>query len=336
MSRTFPGSAALRLTMTLFLSVLLVAGGAARAGADPDEGGTEKLRSTLEATAKAHIDAQAKLKKSIKKQRRLQAELQRAEKDVTALTAQVQVLAAASYQRGRLSTAGALLNSISPQDFLQRSATLELLTQRDSRRLGDLHRAREEASRAKLAVDQEIREQRKQTAVMAQKKKDAEAALAEVSQGASGGFVAVDSPAAKPAPRNSDGSWPAESCSVDDPTTSGCITPRMLHAMQQGQAAGYNRHVSCHRGGGFGEHPKGRACDFAAAVGGFTEVHASGGDKAYGDAVTSFYVKNADRLGVLYVIWYRQIWHPGTGWQSYSGGGSPAGDHTNHVHVSMY
>ena len=29
---------------------------------------------------------------------------------------------------------------------------------------------------------------------------------------------------AKAAPRNSDGSWPKESCTINDPTTSGCIT----------------------------------------------------------------------------------------------------------------
>jgi hypothetical protein len=46
-------------------------------------------------------------------------------------------------------------------------------------------------------------------------------------------------------------------------------------------------------------------------------------------------VKNASRLGVMYVIWYRQIWNPGTGWTSYSGSGGPNATHTNHVHLSV-
>ena len=46
-------------------------------------------------------------------------------------------------------------------------------------------------------------------------------------------------------------------------------------------------------------------------------------------------MKNASRLGVLYVIWFRQIWMPGTGWRSYSGSGSPSAAHTNHVHLSV-
>jgi hypothetical protein len=45
----------------------------------------------------------------------------------------------------------------------------------------------------------------------------------------------------------------------------------------------------------------------------------------------AFLVRNADRLGVLYVIWNRQIWFPATGWKSYRG----ASAHTDHVHVSM-
>ena len=57
--------------------------------------------------------------------------------------------------------------------------------------------------------------------------------------------------------------------------------------------------------------------------------------KAYGDRLAAWGVDNADRLGVLYVIWFRQIWLPGSGWKSYSGDGTPSGDHTNHVHISV-
>ena len=39
--------------------------------------------------------------------------------------------------------------------------------------------------------------------------------------------------------------------------------------------------------------------------------------KNYGNNLMAFLVRNADRLGVLYVIWFRQIWFPATGWKSY-------------------
>ncbi|MFC3501500.1 coiled-coil domain-containing protein [Micromonospora krabiensis] len=315
---------------------LLFGGGAVPAYAEPNEGGTKKLRDALEATARAHLEAKAKLDNSKRRQTALVAEMATLQSRVNELTVQVGEVAAQSYRLGRLTPTSMLLNSASPEAFLQRAANLDLMAQRDGKRLRDLTEAREEAQRAKIAIDGEVREQQKQLAVIAKKKKEAEAALAEVSGGGSGGFSGGSSTSAKPAPRNADGSWPSERCSVNDPTTSGCITPRTLNALQQTQAAGYKRHVSCYRSGGDGEHPKGRACDFAAATNGFEDRSATGGDKSYGDSLAAWHVRNANRLGVLYVIWYRQIWHPGTGWRAYSGGGSPAADHTNHVHLSMY
>jgi hypothetical protein len=150
-----------------------------------------------------------------------------------------------------------------------------------------------------------------------------------------GGFVNINSPLAKPAPRNSDGSWPKESCTVNDPTTSGCITPRLLNAYQQAQAAGFTHYTSCFSKRASGEHPLGRACDFSAHSTGFENVAASGADKDYGTRLAAFFIKNADRLGVMYVIWYRQIWMPSTGWRAYSASGAPNVVHTNHVHLSM-
>lgn len=304
--------------------------------AAPNEGGTKALREALEKTAKAHIEATIALNKSKKRQTILVRQLGDIQKRIDALSVQVGEVAAHSYRMGRLTPVTMLLNSASPDAFLERASGLEILAQHDGKRIRDLAEAKQTAAQAKVAIDKEVLEQRKQVAILAQRKRDAERALAAVSSGPSGGYYSASSPLAKPAPRNADGSWPSESCSVDDPTTSGCITPRTLHALQQAQAAGYRRYVSCYRSGGDGEHPKGRACDFSAAASGFKDETATGGDKTYGDAVAAFFVKNASRLGVLYVIWYRQIWMPNTGWRAYSGSGSPAADHTNHVHLSMY
>ncbi len=300
-----------------------------------DEGGSKTLRGALEAAAKGHIEAKAKLDNSKKRQAALATQLSQVNARLVTLTEEVGVIAAQSYRTGRLTAVSMLLSSASPELLLDRAAGLEMVAQRDARRLRQLTETAEQAARAKNAIDNEVREQKKQLAIMARKKQDAERALAAVGGTPTGGYVSANSPLAKPAPRNSDGSWPGESCTIADPTTSGCLTPRTLHAMNEAKAAGFKRYVSCFRGGGGGEHPLGRACDFSAAAGGFQDVHASGGDRTYGDNLAAFYIANAGRLGVLYVIWYRQIWMPGTGWRSYSGGGSPAGDHTNHVHLSM-
>ncbi|MEV7227428.1 hypothetical protein AB0M79_10465 [Polymorphospora sp. NPDC051019] len=333
-----------RRAVALFAAVLTATavlvgspGGAVLAapGSPPNEGGSKNLRDALEAASKGHVEAKAALENSQKRQLELTLELQKVEANLAALTEEVALVAAESYRRGRLSAVMIMVNSASPEAFLQRAAGLEAIARHENRQLVALTQAREQADRAKAAMDNEVKEQEKQLAIMAKKKKDAERALAAVGGGASGGYVNANSPAAKPAPRNSNGSWPKESCTVDDPTTSGCITPRTLHAMNEAKVAGFKRYVSCYRSGGSGEHPKGRACDFSAATSGFQNVHATGGDRTYGNNLAAFYIKNASRLGVLYVIWYRQIWMPGTGWSNYNGGGSPAGDHTNHVHLSM-
>ncbi|NES30621.1 hypothetical protein GCE86_22575 [Micromonospora terminaliae] len=330
---------ALLAAMTLLLGAGLTPGTAAAAAPTPnapDEGGSKQLREALDAAARGHIEAKNRLDNSKRRQVALNNQLKQVEGRLVELTAQVGEVAAQSYRLGRLTPVSMLLASSDPDAFLKRAAELDVMAQRDSKRLHDLNEAKAQAAEAKTAIDIEVREQQKQLAVLAKKKRDAEVALAKVSSGAGSGFSGGSS-SAKPAPRNPDGSWPSESCSVNDPTPAdGCITPRTLHMLEQAKAAGYKRYVSCHRSGGGGEHPKGRACDFAAATGGFEDKSATGGDKAYGDSLASWAKNNASKLGIMYVIWYRQIWMPNTGWRAYSGGGSPAADHTNHVHISMY
>nr|BFE77060.1 hypothetical protein GCM10020092_103610 [Actinoplanes digitatis] len=203
--------------------------------------------------------------------------------------------------------------------------------------------------RAKAEIDAEIRDQQRQVEIMAKRKAQAEGALKaanaangveeESSSGAdssSGGSSdGGSSLRAAAAPRNSDGSLPNQSCSVNDPTTSGCITARTLHAMKEAQKDGFTHFVACFRTQNSGEHPKGRACDFAADKNGFGGV-ASGSSRTYGNRLANYFINNASALGVLYVIWFKRIWLPSSGWKAYSrGNGDPSSDHTNHVHLSM-
>ncbi|WP_433300494.1 coiled-coil domain-containing protein [Actinoplanes sp. CA-030573] len=322
--------------LLIAVSVLGVGGAASPALADPDEGGTKTLRDALESAAKGQADAIQKLNASKKRQVQLQATVKNATASAKALESQVGQIANRSYRLGRTSTVTLLLNSTSPDSFLQRIQQIDMLGQIDGQILQQYRDDVARAQAAKAAVDREIVEQQKQVAALTKKKKEAELALGSVGGGgAAGGFVSANSPLAKPAPRNSDGSWPKESCTVDDPTTSGCITPRLLNAYQQARAAGFTHYTSCWSQRSSGEHPKGRACDFSANKSGFQNVAASGADKTYGNNLAAFFVKNADRLGVMYVIWYRQIWMPGTGWKAYSKSGGPSEVHTNHVHLSI-
>ena len=72
---------------------------------------------------------------------------------------------------------------------------------------------------------------------MAKNKKDAERGARRRSAARpAGGYINPNSPLAKPAPRNSDGSWPTESCTINDPTTGPAASPRArCTRMQAGQ-----------------------------------------------------------------------------------------------------
>lgn len=306
-----------------------------------DEGGTPALRAQLDAASKGWLEARTALNRSVARQQELNTRLAAVNTELGSRDAKVGEIAAVAYRSGRLGTASALLTSGSPDGFLDRAAALSQVAAHEDRALRDLRDTRDQATRTQAALNREIQEQRRQVAVMAKRKQQAERALEVANKKAattdSTGTRGTSTANATPARRNADGSWPPESCSVNDPTPAdGCITPRTLHALQQAKAAGFTRYVSCYRPSGSGEHPKGRACDFAAQKDGFGGV-ATGGDKTYGNNLAAYFIRNADPLAVLYVIWYRQIWLPSSGWKAYSGGnGDPSSDHTNHVHLSVY
>ncbi|MDD9369495.1 MAG: hypothetical protein PV358_05220 [Acidimicrobiales bacterium] len=130
-------------------------------------------------------------------------------------------------------------------------------------------------------------------------------------------------------------------CVVDDPTTTGCLTPAAAHLYEQvGIAFGpWRWGVSCwdaHAWNPSSDHPKGKACDYT--VGGIGQ-HPSDDDKAVGWRLADWLTTYAAPLRVRYVIWQGQIWQPARGWRPYNGGGvydpaDPTGGHYDHLHVS--
>jgi hypothetical protein len=303
-----------------------------------DEGGTKSLTDQLDDASRGYLEAQDALANSKKRRVALDKRLTEIDAELVVRSTAISQIVNQAYRTGRLGPVTAVLNSTSPDGFLERAATLDVVAAKQDRALRDLQASKTSQQNAKVAVDTEVRTQQKQLVNMAKRKAQAENALKAARVGgddAGGSGASGSSSKATAARRNADGSLPGESCSINDPTTSGCITPRTLHAMQQAKAAGFKRFLSCFRPQGSGEHPKGRACDFAADKGGFGGV-ATGSSRDYGNRLANYFINNAGRLGVLYVIWFKRIWLPSSGWKSYSrGNGDPSSDHTNHVHLSM-
>jgi hypothetical protein len=304
---------------------------------DDGEGGSKSLTDQLAAASRGFVEARDALARSKKRQQELAAKLKAIDAELAPRQAALDEIAQQTYRTGRLGPMSALLTASSSGSLLDRADALETMAVQQNDALRGLKDTRTQQEQAKIAIDAEIRDQQKQLNTMAKRKAQAENALkaANAGQNARSPSDGGSSGVATAAPRNSDGSFSPESCSVNDPTTTGCITPRMLHAMQQAQRFKFNHFVACFRQQNSGEHPLGRACDFAADQDGFGGV-ATGSSKDYGNRLANFFINNSSRLGVLYVIWFRRIWLPSSGWKSYSGGnGDPSSDHTNHVHLSV-
>ena len=91
---------------------------------------------------------------------------------------------------------------------------------------------------------------------------------------------------------------------------------------------------------GTSEHEEGRALDYMLDVN-------NTGERAIADDVLAWLLAtdrhgnrhaNARRLGIMYIIWNRQIWgsyRADEGWRAYSCDGTPGGCHTNHIHFSF-
>ncbi|MFG1838876.1 coiled-coil domain-containing protein [Micromonospora sp. NPDC049175] len=297
-----------------------------------EDGEPQLLNDVIEQANRDYSAAKSRLDKSKKRQLELALEVDRAKADLDALAPQVGEIAAQSYRTGRIGALAMLLESDAPDTFVQRAAMLDEINMVNENKLAEVNTVKSRAEQAKLLLDTEVREQQKQTAVMAKRKTEADKALSLVGgKGFTGGLVDATSKVAKIGPgRTADGDWKAQSCSEKDPTTSGCITPRTLHAYKEVKAAGFNRFVGCYRSGGPWEHPKGRACDWSLQKSGFAPWH-NNDTRMYGNNVAAFLIRNADRLGIYYVIWNRQIWFPASGWKSYSG----PSNHTDHVHMSL-
>ncbi|HMR12116.1 MAG TPA: M23 family metallopeptidase [Arachnia sp.] len=130
---------------------------------------------------------------------------------------------------------------------------------------------------------------------------------------------------------------------VDDPTTDGQITARMLHLYQQTIAAFPDTSWSCYspRPGTSSEHPLGRACDgtFGNPIG----TRPTPQQRELGWQVTNWMRTHAETLGVEYLIWDGKIWslaRDSEGWRPYNGGGmhdpsDVTGGHYDHLHVTV-
>ena len=150
---------------------------AAAAPDSDEEGGTPALRAQLEAASKGYLDAKRALDTSVQRQQQLATQLKTIEVEIDQRSGKVGEIAgwrtapAGSARCRRCSTATLPKASwTGPPRWTRWPPTR-------SRVLGDLLKSKDQANRTRGALDGEINEQRKQVAVMAKRKDQAERAL---------------------------------------------------------------------------------------------------------------------------------------------------------------
>lgn len=304
--------------------------------ADPVDGESD-LGGDLSQAIEDYVAAEESLATAEQRQKDIGKTIKESKAEIKQLTKEVNDFAESIYINQKMSSVTALLAAGSPDKAINGLTVVNYLGDQSGAKLSELKQSKLDLEAEEQSLEDAIEEAETAMDDLLQARNDAASAIASNGGNSTAGPSPGDFRAADPTSRNTDGSLPYESCSVDDPTpANGCLTPRTLHALQQAQISGFQRYVSCYRGGSFGEHPLGRACDFSVqASQGFGGV-AGGEEKAYGDNLAAWFVENASALGVMYVIWYHQYWDPAQGWVAYTGGGGdPNSDHTNHVHLSM-
>jgi hypothetical protein len=327
--------------LTALLSVLALPGVAAAAPGDPTnpDGSTpQSLTDALEAAARGYYDAQAVVTASQQRQAQLQKNLDLANAQLAVLSGEISKVAAARYMGASVGLFNAVISGQSSKtDLLNGGAVEDYLLWHDDSYIHQYKTLQEQSQQQQQQINAELAIQTKQLAVLDQQKRDAEKALAQVGGMVSSGYGGPTVPA-QPVARNPDGSFPYDPQNINDPThPGGLITSRTYHMLTEAELAGFNRHVNCWRYDTFGEHPLGRACDFSVFPDpDFVSAVATGDAKDYGNRIAAWAVANAYALGVLYVIWFQQIWFPGEGWVTYNQYGDPATEHKNHVHISVY
>ncbi|MGI5118810.1 coiled-coil domain-containing protein [Marinactinospora thermotolerans] len=240
----------------------------------------------------------------------------------------VSQIAASQYKSSGLNPTMEVVFSSSPDEMLGDAALVDHLADSNGERVLSLADLRAEAEKAKEKADGKLKEaeeliedleEQRDEVLDKIEKYEAEQTPEPAETGSSGG--------------SGDGTVPA---SAIGPGWDGA-TPRMAAIRDEiVREFGAPFPVGCLRPGDPGEHGSGRACDFMMSANGGMP---SAANQQLGTQIAEYAKNNADRLGVMYVIWEQRIWdsrNPGAGWKPMEDRGSITQNHYDHVHVSSY
>ncbi|RCV50234.1 coiled-coil domain-containing protein [Marinitenerispora sediminis] len=236
---------------------------------------------------------------------------QRTREEVETARDQVQQLAVASYQTGGLEPALTLFVEEDPQDIIDRAMLVDHLATANHDRIEQLQQAIARDEKAQESAQEKVDQVQADLDQLEGQREEVQALIAD---------------------------YPVQEMGGPD-----SLTPRTRQMKELIiEEFGENRSqggVGCYRPDGgwvVGEHPKGRACDFMVNPNGQMP---SQEQIDHGYAIAEWAQENAERLGIMYIIYRQQIWdirRGGEGWRDMSDRGSITENHFDHVHISMF
>ncbi|WP_245641830.1 coiled-coil domain-containing protein [Nonomuraea candida] len=236
---------------------------------------------------------------------------------------ELRAMAIARYTGGEPGPLALLAGRQDPSSLLARMALSRHLVDEQDARLSGHAAVRDARKRAEEEAAARAEELDRTTEELERRKKKAEKQIEKIKDKIDQLYTA---PGARP-----DGTFVPQL-----PEGADNITPRMRlvkQLIQERFEVPYG--IGCYRAiQDGGEHPLGRACDFMLSRGG---AYPSEAEMRRGDEIAAWAIKNARRLGIMYVIFRQRIWHVRTGvWRPMSDRGGNTANHYDHPHISVY
>ncbi|MFI7642142.1 coiled-coil domain-containing protein [Nonomuraea sp. NPDC049400] len=316
------------LSVTALGAALLMAGAPAQADPKPTVKQLKKELSALQKDSDKLITeyynsriAQQKAEKSEKAAREKLAAAQAVyERESTELRA----MAVSQYVGGDPGQFALLISNQDPSSLLGRMALNQHLIGLQDARLRGYAQVRDAHQQAKDEADARAKELSRTADDLEKRKKKAEKQIERIKD-------KIDQLYTAPGVRRPDGTWVPQL-----PGGSDNITPRMRLVKQLIQERfDVPNGIGCYRAiQDGGEHPLGRACDFMLSRGG---AMPSAAEVERGNQIAAWAIKNAKRLGIMYIIYRQRIWHARSGtWRTMSDRGGTTANHYDHPHISVY
>jgi hypothetical protein len=237
---------------------------------------------------------------------------------------ELRAMALAQYTGGEPSRLALFTGNQDPSAMLGRMALVQHLVDLQDARVRGYARIRNAQRQAKDEAAARAQELTETVGDLEKGKKKAERQIEKIKD-------KIDQLFQAPGVRRSDGTWVPQL-----PQGADNITPRMRLVKQLiAERFGVPYGIGCYRAiQDGGEHPLGRACDFMLSRGGALP---SGAELKRGEEIANWAIKNAKRLGIMYIIYRQRIWHARTGtWRTMTDRGGTTANHYDHPHISVY